>query len=209
MILKNLFIKIRPGIIYFISMRQLRLNRQLDGNAVYLTFDDGPEPGITEFVLEELSKYDAKATFFCTGKNIEKYPSLLTKIKEKGHGIGSHSYSHIHAHYNSSEVYLGDVDRFDRIMETPLFRPPWGALTLKTYLKLRKNKEIVLWHLSSNDFALDKFDLYDSLNNLKQKTAKGKIVLFHFSNRHEKETRLILPLYLEWLSLNKYKMLSL
>ena len=201
--------KFRSGIIYFLSMRQLRLNGRLDKNAIYLTFDDGPEPGITEFVLDELAKYEAKATFFCVGQNIEKHPSLLRKIKEKGHSIGSHSYSHKHAHSNSCLVYLDDVKCFDKLMETTLFRPPFGALTLRTYLKIRKNKEIVLWHLSSNDFALERFNLYNSLNNLKHKTANGKIILFHFSNRHEKETRMILPLYLEWLSVNKYKMLSL
>lgn len=205
----NIFKKIRSGIIYYLSMTHLSSKGLIDKNAVYITFDDGPEPGITEFVLEELSKYNAKATFFCIGKNVEKHPSLLKMIKENGHSIGSHSYSHLHAHYNSGNDYLNDIKRFDGLMNLPLFRPPFGALTFRTYFALRKKKDIVLWHLSSNDFALEKFNLDNCLSRLKRETANGKIVLFHFSNRHEEETRKILPLYLEWLSKENYKMLSL
>ena len=190
-------------------MRQLRLNRQLDGNAVYLTFDDGPEPGITEFVLEELSKYDAKATFFCTGKNIEKYPALLKRILDEGHSVGSHTYSHIHAHRVGWKRYLEDVKQFDEHLDTPLFRPPWGAMTFRTFFSFRKTKDIVLWHLSSNDFALEKFNLSHSLEHLKKGTKEGVIVLFHFCHRHEKETKQILPLYLDWLDSQKYQLLPL
>lgn len=205
----NIYRKVRSGLIYYWSMRQLRLNGRLKDDAIYLTFDDGPEPGITEFVLNVLANYKAKATFFCIGKNIEKYPLLYKRIMEEGHSIGSHTYSHLHAHRINERQYLNDAEYFDSLVSTRLFRPPWGALTFKTYLSLNKNKEIVLWHLSSNDFALNKFELQRDLENLKRKTVKGKIILFHFCNRHENETRQILPLYLNWLYNNGYKCSSL
>lgn len=187
----------------------LKSKGRLKGNAIYLTFDDGPEPGITEFILDELAKYNAKATFFCVGKNIEKYPLLLNRIIEEGHSIGSHTFSHVNAFHLKTEQYISDIARFDSLIDTVLFRPPWGTLTLKELLSLINNKDIVLWHLSSNDHALAKFNLHRDLEYLKIKTKKGKIVLFHFCNKHAKETRLILPLYLDWLSINGYKALSL
>lgn len=201
--------KLRSALIYYLSMLQLNAKGRITRNAVYLTFDDGPEPGITEFVLDELAKHKAKATFFCAGKNIEKYPALLKRILDEGHSVGSHTYSHINAHRVSCGLYLDDVKRFDAQIETPLFRPPWGALTLRTFFSLRKTKDIVLWHLSSNDFALEEFNLQCAIEKLKKSTKGAQIVLFHFSHRHEKETRQILPLYLEWLSSQEYQLLSL
>ena len=201
--------KLRSALIYYLSMLQLKAKGRLQENAIYLTFDDGPEPGITEFVLDELAKHKDKATFFCAGKNIEKYPELLRRILAEGHSIGSHTYSHINAHRVSCEQYLDDVKRFDEQIDTPLFRPPWGTMTLRTFFSLRKTKDIVLWHLSSNDFALEKFKLSHSLEHLKKGTKKGVIVLFHFCHRHEKETRQILPLYLDWLESQKYQLLPL
>ena len=151
--------KLRSALIYYLSMLQLKAKGRLQENAIYLTFDDGPEPGITEFVLDELAKHKAKATFFCAGKNIEKYPELLRRILAESHSIGSHTYSHINAHRVSCRQYLDDVKRFDEQLNTPLFRPPWGALTLRTFFSLRKKKNIVLWHLSSDDFSQEKFNL--------------------------------------------------
>lgn len=201
--------KLVSGLIHHMSMRHLKSKGRLKKSEIYLTFDDGPEPDVTEFVLEELAKHGAKATFFCAGKNIEKYPELFKRIHNEGHSIGSHTYSHINAHRVSSRQYLDDVNRFDEQVNTPLFRPPWGALTLRTFFSLRKTKDIVLWHLSSNDFSLGKFDLQRDFEKLKKGTKGGQIVLFHFSQRHEKETRQILPLYLDWLSANDFKTKSL
>lgn len=201
--------KLRSGLIHRMSMLQLKSKGRLKGKAVFLTFDDGPESGITEFVLDELAKHNAKATFFCAGKNIEKYPELLERILAEGHSIGSHTYSHINAHRVTCRQYLDDVKRFDEQVNTPLFRPPWGALTLRTFFSLRKKKDVVLWHLSSNDFLLERFNLSHSLEQLKKGTKQGVIVLFHFCHRHENETRQILPLYLDWLDSQGYELLPL
>lgn len=169
------------------------------GKTVYLTFDDGPQPGITEFVLDELEKYGFKGTFFCRGDNAELNPELLKLLRDKGHSVGNHTYYHIHSFEAQKKDYLYDVERANRILNTRLFRPPHGSLTLTAWLILRKKYRIVFWALNSEDSNLDGFDLQHAITNLNQNTKSGDVVLFHFCHRHEKETRQILPVYLKWL----------
>ena len=176
-----------------------------ENDVVYLTFDDGPEPGITEFVLEELAKYNFKATFFCRGDNAEKYPELLERIREQGHAVANHTYSHIDVYDVSSKDYLDDVERANTILKTSLFRPPHGTLNLVTWMRLRKKYRIFFWSLGSGDAELDKFDYQRSIGILKSNTKRGDIVLFHFCHRHERETTKVLPDYLMWLSENGYR----
>jgi len=171
---------------------------------VYLTFDDGPEPDITEFVLRELDKYGFKATFFCRGDNAEKFPVLLAKLIESGHAIGNHTYSHLHVYDTSSNRYIEDVERADAILQTNLFRPPYGSLTFRTWWKLH-NRKIVFWTLNSCDSDMTVFNYERSIENLKSNTYSGVIVLFHFCHKHENETKLLLPQYLKWLEENGYK----
>lgn len=174
-------------------------NIQNVSNIVYLTFDDGPQPGITEFVLNELDKYGFKGTFFCRGDNAESNPELLKMLRDKGHSIGNHTYNHIHSFEVKTKDYVDDVESANRILNTTLFRPPHGCLTLFAWIKLRKKYRIVFWALNSEDSNMDKFDLQHAITALKQNTKTGDVVLFHFCHRHEKETREILPIYLNWL----------
>ena len=171
---------------------------------VYLTFDDGPEIGITDFVLDELRKYNFKATFFCRGDNAENNHSLLERIKSEGHAIGNHTYNHLHSYDYSSSEYCNDVDKADKVLNTLLFRPPHGSLTLAAYLKLIKKYKPYFWSLNSGDSDLLQFDYNRSIDYLKNRTKPGDIVLFHFCKRHEKETRELLPTYLSWLKENNY-----
>ena len=187
----------------FLRLYELK-NIASDVKAVYLTFDDGPEPGITEFVLAELEKYGFRATFFCRGDNAKKNPELTGLIREKGHSIGNHTYSHLHAYKVSSKVYINDVTKADELLHTLLFRPPHGSLTFWTWWKL-KNRNIVFWSLNSEDSAMERFEYKHAIENLKTSTHAGDIVLFHFCHKHENETRQILPAYLKWLSDNEYK----
>ena len=176
-----------------------------NNNAVFLTFDDGPESGITEFVLDELAKYKFKATFFCRGDNAEKYPELLDQIIKDGHAIGNHTYSHIHSFNCSTKEYCADVDKADRVLNTPLFRPPHGSLKLSAWFRLRKDYKIFFWSLNSGDSDMERYDYERSICTLKSRTKPGYIVLFHFCHKHEKETRELLPIYLKWLKDNGYK----
>lgn len=171
---------------------------------VYLTFDDGPEPNITEFVLNELNKYGYKATFFCRGDNAQKYPKLLQRIKEDGHSIGNHTYNHLHAFNYSAIDYYNDVEKANILLKTSLFRPPYGSLTLFSYLRLKYKYKSFFWSLNSGDSDMEKYDYNRSINILKSRTQAGDIVLFHFCLKHEKETRELLPVYIEWLNDNLY-----
>lgn len=171
---------------------------------VYLTFDDGPEPGISEFVLEQLMKYDYHATFFCRGDNAEKYHELLTKIRKEGHAIANHTFSHLHAYDVSASEYLKNVEKANAVLQTQLFRPPKGDLTLLTFLGIRKKYKIFYWAINSEDSAKENFNFQHAIEKLKTKTKSGDVVLFHFCLRHEKETRQILPAYLEWLNQQGY-----
>ena len=182
----------------FISFTEVKTIKD-DSKTVFLTFDDGPQPGITEFVLEELGKYGFKATFFCRGDNAKSNPDLLKALRDKGHSIGNHTYNHIHSYETISKDYVEDVELANSVLNTTLFRPPHGSLTLSAWLKLHKKYRIVFWALNSEDSNLANFDLQHAITNLKQNTKSGDVVLFHFCHRHEKETRQILPMYLKWI----------
>lgn len=171
---------------------------------VYLTFDDGPEPGICEFVLDELRKYDFKATFFCRGDNAELYPELITKILDEGHAIGNHTYSHLHAYSSSSNKYLDDIERANQVLHSSLLRPPFGCLTYSTWQSLKSKYRIIYWSLGSGDSNLEKFDFEQCFHNIINNTSSGDIVLFHFCRFHEKETRELLPAYCKWLRDNSF-----
>ncbi len=176
---------------------------------VYLTFDDGPEPGICEFVLDELRKYGFKATFFCRGDNAEQYPELLSRIINEDHSIGNHTYSHLHAYSTSSKQYLDDIERANQILHSSLLRPPFGSLTLTTWLSLKSKYRIIYWSHSSGDSNLDDFDYDSCFFQLKKKTVHGDIILFHFCKLHEVETRSILSSYCKWLRDNNFKCKSI
>jgi len=194
--LKVLFYKIVNKLIVQTEVKTIISDKRV----VYLTFDDGPEDGITEFVLKELAKYNFKATFFCRGDNAEKNPKLLASIRKAGHAVANHTYSHPHAYEVTAKDYLADVERANDVLQTKLLRPPHGSLTLKIWIKLQKKYKIVYWSLNSSDYELGNFHLQRAIETLKSKTKNGDIVLFHFCHRHEKETRQLLPEYLKWLN---------
>lgn len=176
---------------------------------VYLTFDDGPEGGITDFVLEELKKFEAKATFFCKGENAETNFEQFNRLISEGHSIGNHTYSHINSFNTKSSLYVDDVRRADHILHSHLFRPPWGSLRLGAFLRLFMKYKIVYWSLMSGDTEMDKMNISMTMERLRRNTRKGDVVLFHSCNLHANETRQILPLYLDWLCNNGYKCISL
>ena len=174
------------------SLKRIKINNQI----VFLTFDDGPEPGITEFVLDQLKIYNARATFFCTGHNYLTYPELIKRIISEGHTIGNHTLTHIDGFQVPYRDYVNEVQKAKDLMATDLFRPPWGALTLKELFNIRKTNQIILWELSSKDtYNIKKWKI--QANEMLNRTRPGSIVLFHFSNKHADKTRQILPIYLE------------
>jgi len=179
------------------------------GKNIYLTFDDGPEEDITNFILDELEKYSYKATFFCCGQNVEKYPKLVEKIAKSNHAIANHTYSHSLGFSTKTADYVKDVIMGKEVISIVskknchYFRPPGGEITLIQYLKLFFHNKIVYWSIVSDDHRkIIDFDL--CFDNLVNKTRRGSIVLFHFSKEHEKGTKLLLPAYLKWLHTNGF-----
>lgn len=171
---------------------------------VFLTFDDGPEGEITDFVLDELKKYNAKATFFCKGENVIKNRLQYERIIRDGHAVGNHTYSHINSFHTKTKDYVNDVMKADKVIHSHLFRPPWGSISLWAYLRLCGKFKIVYWSLMSGDTEGSSLDINLCMARLKSQTKSGDVVLFHSCFEHENETRKILPLYLEWLKQERY-----
>jgi peptidoglycan/xylan/chitin deacetylase (PgdA/CDA1 family) len=156
-------------------------------NKIFLTFDDGPIPEITEWVLEELKKYDAKATFFCIGNNIEKNPAIFNKILADGHAIGNHTFNHRNGWKSSLEDYIEEVRLCDLQIkahtstEGLLFRPPYGKLKPAQARELRKKGyKIIMWEVLSADFD-HSISPQKCLKNVISNTTSGSVVVFHDS----------------------------
>jgi peptidoglycan/xylan/chitin deacetylase (PgdA/CDA1 family) len=154
---------------------------------IYLTFDDGPHPIATQFVLDELKKYNAKATFFCIGKNVVAYPSVYKRILDEGHRVGNHTHQHLNGWKTDSNIYLHDIAEAARYIDSPLFRPPYGRINsfqAKNINKALKNKDakIVMWSVLSGDFDSNiKKD--KCFENVILNTKPGSIVVFHDSEK--------------------------
>lgn len=174
---------------------------------VYLTFDDGPMPGPTDFVLEQLARHSATATFFCIGDNIRKHPSTFEKILAGNHQTGNHTFHHINGWKTSATEYLRDVNHCQELLPPTsgkvLFRPPFGKLNPRHFAALEK-MHIVMWDLLSYDFDSG-CDPEKSLEQLKRLTRSGSIVVFHDSLKAEKNLKLILPPYLQFLTDSGFK----
>lgn len=192
--------------IEFILIRSfLSYRPPVKDKVVFLTFDDGPEPNITEYVLDQLKRYNFKATFFCTGINCQRNPELFQRIIDEGHRVGNHSYSHLDNNKISNSLYMQDINKASILIKSNLYRPPWGRMNLMMFLKLLKKFKIVYWDIDSGDSSFKDFNCNKSSVTLKRKTNNGSIILFHFSNEHEARTMQLLPDYLDFLSINNFR----
>ena len=175
---------------------------------IYLTFDDGPTPEITDWVLDVLKKFNAKATFFCIGKNVDLYPKIFNRILEEGHNIGNHTYNHISGLKTSTNLYLENANKardvinkhntnFVKKESTSLFRPPYGQITSRQGKKLiASGYKIIMWDVLSIDWD-STISQKICLNNVIKKTSNGSIVVFHDSLKAAKNMQYALPKVLE------------
>ena len=165
---------------------------------VYLTFDDGPIPDITPWVLDLLDKYNIKATFFCVGDNVRKYPSIFQELKDRGHQVGNHTFNHLQGIKTSNEVYIENVDKADTFIQSKLFRPPHGHIKRSQYKCLKEKYKIVMWDVVTRDYS--KHMTANGVFNVVKKHARnGSIIVFHDSLKSESRMKLALPLSIEWL----------
>ena len=160
---------------------------------VWLTFDDGPTPEITPFVLDTLNRNGIKATFFCLGKKIEKYPEILARIKDEGHSIGNHSYSHPNGFSTCSKKYLQDVEKCQKLVpETNLFRPPFGKLYPWQISKLKSQYKIIMWDVMGWDFNKNT-SAESCLHNVIKNVEKGSIIVLHDHEKSVENLQFVLP----------------
>jgi peptidoglycan/xylan/chitin deacetylase (PgdA/CDA1 family) len=158
-----------------------RLGNSAPAKTVYLTFDDGPHPDVTPQVLELLQRYDAKATFFCVGQNVERYPEIYAQIHAGGHRVGNHTQHHKNGWKSDTEAYLKDVAEARQFIDSPLFRPPYGRIRKAQASKLQQEDyQIVMWEVLAGDF--------DAAQTAKQCAARilrhsgrGSIIVLHDS----------------------------
>ena len=165
---------------------------------IFLTFDDGPTPEITDWVLNMLEQFDAKATFFCIGNNIEKNPTIYENIIKAGHSVGNHTYSHEKGWKTKNEDYLNSVLKTDGIMEELKLKPN-NSKRSQTKLLLEKGYNIVMWSILSWDFDTSTTP-NQCLNNVIKNTKQGDIIVFHDSVKAFERLQIVLPKVLEYFS---------
>ncbi len=164
---------------------------------IYLTFDDGPHPSITPFVLEVLKKYNAKATFFCIGKNVAAYNDVYKKIIDEGHRIANHTQQHLNGWKKDTETYVENVISASKFINSNLFRPPYGKLKRNQALSIiEKSYQIIMWDVLSGDFDKN-ISKEKCLQNVISKTQQGSIVVFHDSEKAFEKLSYCLPRVLE------------
>lgn len=171
---------------------------------IYLTFDDGPIPDVTPWVLEQLAAYDAKATFFCVGENIKKHPEVFQQVVDHGHAVGNHTYNHLNGWATDNIPYFHNVRHCANKVQTVLFRPPYGRLKPKQAQFLARHYRIVMWDVLSGDFDPN-ITQEQCLNNVVANAKRGSIVVFHDSQKTEGKLSYVLPKVLEHYSALGYQ----
>jgi peptidoglycan/xylan/chitin deacetylase (PgdA/CDA1 family) len=176
------------------------LHYDLPNNArkIYLTFDDGPTPEITQWVINELDKVQAKATFFCIGNNVEKYPEIVTNLLQKGHQIANHSYNHVKGWNTTVADYIAEITKTEKLLlqftkTKKLFRPPYGRITHKQIKEVQAlDYHIIMWTIVVGDFSQG-LNPKKAIDYLSQKTQAGSILVFHDSVKAFPKLKQILP----------------
>jgi len=177
-------------------------------NKVFLTFDDGPTPDVTPWVLEHLRKYDAKATFFCLGRNVDHNPEILQQIIKEGHSVGNHTYSHLKGFGTKNKQYFDDIELGRRLIDSELFRPPYGRILRNQMKEISRAYSIIMWDVLSFDYNR-KLKGEKIVRNVINYTRPGSIIVFHDSAKARKNLYHSLTPVLEFLKMKGYEMSSI
>lgn len=164
---------------------------------IYLTFDDGPIPVVTPWVMEELAVYDAKATFFCVGDNVKKHPAIFQQLLDAGHAVGNHTFNHLNGWATEKLTYFHNIRHCANLVKSNLFRPPYGRLRPSQAQFLQRHYRIVMWDVLSGDFdpTISPEQCYQNVVN---KARPGSIVVMHDSLKAEENLRYVLPKVLKY-----------
>ncbi len=173
---------------------------QTNDKAVFLTFDDGPHPEITPWVLQTLSAYNAKATFFCVGENVTRFPGIYHKILSEGHATGNHTYNHIKGWNTPNQHYFDNVSLCAAVVKSKLFRPPYGRIgPLQIKALQKQGYTIVMWDILTRDYDAG-VDVTKAIEETVRATQNGSVIVFHDSEKAQKQLKQILPEVLKQLS---------
>lgn len=169
---------------------------------VFLTFDDGPNPDITEYYLDRLNELGWKATFFCVGENVEKYPLLYERILQEGHAVGNHTHNHLSGFKTPHNVYLSNIQKAEKFIHSNLFRPPYGKMTKKQIKEVSKNYRIIMWSFMTYDF-----DINADTNALQKKLKQinsGDIIVQHGNEKYIENEKKVFELLVKNLLQNNF-----
>lgn len=172
--------------------------KQRGKKTVYLTFDDGPIPEVTPWVLDTLDRYGVKATFFMVGQNVERHPELLDEIRRRGHSYGNHTMHHMQGRLVSKRRYLRDITEADTLIDSVLFRPPHGLIRWAQANAIKRHYNIVMYDLVTRDYSR-KLNGEQVIQNVKKYVRNGSIIVFHDSLKAERNLRYALGPSIEWL----------
>ena len=175
---------------------------------LYLTFDDGPIPEVTPWVLDTLRQFNAKATFFCVGDNVKKNPSVFQQVLAEGHAVGNHTFNHLNGWDSENISFFHNVRHCAKLVKSSLFRPPYGRLTPKQTQFLTRHYQIVMWDVLSGDFD-QTISKEDCLSNVMASTKRGSIIVFHDSQKAAERMMYTLPRFLEHFVAKGYRFESL
>ena len=195
----------RPPLLYRLLFPEAlwRLNRRRR-RVVYLTFDDGPIPEQTPWVLDILDRYGVKATFFMVGDNVRRHPGLLEEVRRRGHSIGNHTMHHLQGMKVATDRYLADVAEADALIDSTLFRPPHGIMRWKQSRALRARYNIIMYDLVTRDYSA-KLSPDEVVANVRRYARNGSIIVFHDSLKAAPNMRPALPQAIEWLLSQGYE----
>lgn len=171
---------------------------------IYLTFDDGPTPEITEWTLATLKTFNAKATFFCVGSNVAKHPEIFQKIICDGHAIGNHTHHHLNGWHTDKEAYFRNIKKCEEVVKSNLFRPPYGRIKKSQYELIKDDYKVIMWDVLSGDFD-SKTSPEKCLHNVKNNTTEGSVVVFHDSLKAADNLKYTLPKVLEYFTEKGYR----
>ena len=180
-----------------------RMQRK-DRRMVYLTFDDGPVPEATPWVLDLLAREEIKATFFMVGDNVRRYPELYKRVREEGHSIGNHTMHHLQGFKTRCSRYLSDVEEADSLIGSHLFRPPHGLIRWKQARKLKRKYNIVMYDLVTRDYSR-RLTPGQVMDNVRRYTRNGSIIVFHDSVKAWPNMHVVLPGAIRWLKEQGYE----
>lgn len=176
-------------------------------HAVYLTFDDGPHPTITPWVLDQLAHYNAKVTFFCVGENVMRYPDVYKRLLQEGHAVGNHTQHHPNGWHTDTEKYIADVKEATGYIQSPLFRPPYGRIKKEQATEVKALLgpacKIIMWDVLSCDFD-PSFSKAQCLKNVLNHVQPGSIIVFHDSEKAAPNMQYVLPIVLKQLAAKSY-----